>query len=313
VAKKKPYRFFVYLLARFGALLLTALPRRLSLAVARIAGRLGYILISRQRDKILKSLKKAYGLEKSDKEIEAIAKNVLGHILQTAIDFLKFTRMSPEKASAFIDIGSADAFCKDILQEGKGVIIMTAHIGNWELLGAALLGLKGFRGSVVGRRIYYEPYNRWIIKLREAVGVQTIYSHEAVRKIREHLRRNEVVGLLPDQDMENVRGIFVDFFGKPAYTPMAPVKFALVTGTPILPAFLIRLKGDRYKLLLGSLIRPKIEGDREAAIRKYTEAWMKSFEEVIRQYPEQWAWMHDRWKTTPEKIDSEKQEAVSSV
>ena len=179
---------------------------------------------------------------------------------------------------------------------------MTAHLGNWELL-PRMFGLEGFRGGVVGRRIYYEPYNRWIVGLRGSVGVQTIYQDEAVRQIHAHLKAGEIVGLLPDQDRDSVRGIFVDFFGRPAYTSVAPVKFAMASGAPILPAFMVRMPGNRYKLLLGNLIRPKIEeGDRTASIRKYTEAWMKDFEEVIRRYPEQWGWMHDRWKTKPDGV-----------
>lgn len=179
---------------------------------------------------------------------------------------------------------------------------MTAHLGNWELL-PRVFGLQGFRGGVVGRRIYYEPYNLWVMRLRSFPGFRTIYQDEAVRQIHAHLKAGEIVGLLPDQDRDSVRGIFVDFFGKPAYTSVAPVKFAMAAGAPILPAFMVRMPGDRYKLLLGNLIRPKIEGnDRAASIRKYTEAWMKDFEAVIRRYPEQWGWMHDRWKTRPDEV-----------
>lgn len=312
VAKKKPYRFLVYLLARAGVLILTVLPRPLALALARLAGHLGYALISRQRNKILENLRFAYGKEKTEEEIRRIARDVLGHVIRTGVDFLQFTRMPASKAAAFIDMGGADSFCKDILQEGKGLIIMTAHLGNWELL-AGSFGLRGFQGAVVGRRIYYEPYNRWIVRLREAVGVRTIYSHEAVRRVREHLRRNEIVGLLPDQDMDNVRGIFVNFFGKPAYTSVAPVKFAMGAGTPLLPAFLVRTENDRYRLVFGDLLRPGVEGDRDRAVRKYTEAWTQSFEKIIRQYPEQWAWMHNRWRTTPEIVEAQKRKVSAYV
>jgi len=186
---------------------------------------------------------------------------------------------------------------------------MTPHMGNWELL-AGIFSLQGFHGAVVGKQIHYEPYNRWIVGLRQAVGVYTIYSHEAVRGIRDHLRKNEIIGLLPDQDMDSVRGVFVDFFGKSAYTSVAPVKLAVSNQAPILTAFLIRTAGDRYRLLVGKLIRPKIEGDRDLAIRQYTEEWMHNFEEVIRQHPEQWAWMHNRWKTSREKIYSKKEEVL---
>lgn len=301
MAKKKFYRYPLYLLARLGAGLLLLLPRRWALALADVTGRLGYRIVSRQRARILQSLVTAYDGSKSSGELDAIGCRVMGHMLQTAVDFLRFAVLSREKAAAFVEAGDAYSFCKDILQEGKGLIIMTAHLGNWELL-AGSFGLQGFRGAVVGRRIYFEPYNRWIVGLRASVGVQTIYQDEAVRQIHAHLKRGEIVGLLPDQDMDRVRGIFVDFFGKPAYTSVAPVKFAMASGAPILPAFMVRMPGGRYRLLRGELIRPKIEaGDREASVRKYTESWMKAFEEVIRRYPEQWGWMHDRWRTQPEE------------
>lgn len=310
MAKKKPYRYWIYLLTRAGAFLLLLCPRRLALALADGIGYLGFFLIARQREKILHNLRMAFGETKSPQEIKAIGRRVMGHMIQTGVDFLKFAWLSREKAARFVEVGNAYAFCKDLLQEGRGLIIMTAHMGNWELL-AGMFGLQGFQGAVVGRRIYYEPYNRWIVGLRSSVGVQTIYSHEAVRKIREHLRRNEIVGLLPDQDMDSVHGIFVDFFGRPAYTSVAPIKFALATKTPILPAFLVRIAGGRYRLILGDLIRPEIHGDRGQAIRHYTEAWMRNFEKMIRQYPEQWAWMHDRWKTTPGKLGMTEKEAVN--
>jgi KDO2-lipid IV(A) lauroyltransferase len=304
MAKRKFYRYPLYLLARLGAGLLLALPRSWALAFADGIGSLGYRLVSRQRTKILENLKFAYGDTKSPKELGTIGRRVMGHMLQTAVDFLRFAALSRDKAASFVEVGEAYSFCKDILQEGRGLIIMTAHMGNWELL-AGIFGLQGFRGAVVGRRIYYEPYNRWIVGLRSSVGVQTIYQDQAVRQIHYHLKAGEIVGLLPDQDMDRVRGIFVDFFGKPAYTSVAPVKLAMASGTPVLPAFMVRMPGNRYKLLLGDLIRPKIEGgDRAASIRKHTEAWMKSFEEVIREYPEQWGWMHDRWKTAPGTIEA---------
>ncbi len=302
MAKRKFYRYPLYLLTRLGASLLLLLPRGMALALADWAGSLGYRLVARQRTKVLENLKFAYGDTKSFEELETIGRGVMGHMLRTAVDFLRFATLSRDKAASFVEVGDAYSFCKDILQEGKGLIIMTPHMGNWELL-AGIFGLQGFQGAVVGRRIYYEPYNQWIVGLRRSVGVQTIYQDEAARQIHKHLKAGEIVGLLPDQDMDRVRGVFVDFFGKPAYTSVAPVKFAMALGAPILPACMVRMPGNRYKLLLGTLMRPKIEGgDRTASIRKYTEAWMSDFEVLIRRYPEQWGWMHDRWKTKPEHV-----------
>ncbi|OGX11464.1 MAG: hypothetical protein A2351_04320 [Omnitrophica bacterium RIFOXYB12_FULL_50_7] len=313
MAKRKFYRYPLYLLARLAAEFLLILPRSWALALASGVGHGGYRLVSRQRTKILENLKLAYGDTKSSVELEAIGRRVLGHMLQTAVDFLRFATLSRDRVVSIVETGDAYSFCKDVLQEGRGLIIMTAHLGNWELLAGSFC-LQGFKGAVIGRRIYYEPYNRWIVGLRSAVGVQTIYQDEAVRQVHVHLKAGGIIGLLPDQDRDHTRGIFVDFFGKPAHTSVAPVKFAMASGAPILPAFMVRMPGNRYKLLLGNLIRPKIEGgDRTASIRKYTEAWMKDFEEVIRRYPEQWGWMHDRWKTKSEDVTvAELKETVKS-
>ena len=157
---------------------------------------------------------------------------------------------------------------------------------------------------MVGRRIYYEPYNRWIVNLRQAVGLRTVYRSESARKILQVLSRNEAVGLLPDQDIDSLRGVFVDFFGRPAYTPVAPVRLALASGAPIVANFLIREPGDRYRFVAGGVIRPVIETTREEAEKKYTAEWMQGFEKIIRQYPGQWAWMHPRWKTRPDGLMS---------
>jgi len=91
--------------------------------------------------------------------------------------------------------------------------------------------------------------------------------------------------------------IFVNFFNRSAYTPVAPAKIALASGAPIVPNFLLHQPGGRYRLVLGDVIRINSQANREDAIREGTERWMKSFEQVIRDYPEQWGWMHDRWKT----------------
>ena len=311
MAKHRFYRYPLYLLTRFGAGLLLCLPRSWALALANGAGYLGYRFVSRQRTKILENLKLAYGGTKSPAELDVIGRGVMGHMLRTAVDFLRFATLSRDQAAAFVEAGDAYSFCKDILQEGRGLIIMTAHFGNWELLAGSFC-LQGFKGAVIGRRIYYEPYNQWIVGLRRSVCVRTIYQDEAVRKVHQCLKAGEIVGLLPDQDRDSVRGIFVDFFGKPAYTSVAPVKFAMASGAPILPAFMVRMPGNRYKLLLGNLMRPRIEGgDRTASIRKYTEAWMNDFEAMIRRYPEQWGWMHDRWKTRPDsRAEAELKETV---
>jgi KDO2-lipid IV(A) lauroyltransferase len=131
------------------------------------------------------------------------------------------------------------------------------------------------------------------------VGLTTIYRDESPRELLRRLHRNEVIGILPDQDIDSLNGIFVEFFGRPAYTPVAPAKLALACRAPILPNFLVRLPGGRYRILVEDPIRPEEYAGRPDAVEAVTTAWMKACEKVIRRYPDQWSWMHDRWKTRP--------------
>ena len=278
------------------------MPRGLALFLAEHAGRAGFWLVGRQRRKTLENLRQAYGSEKTQAEIETLAQRVFENFTLTAVEILQFKKLNFEKVSSFVDFGDAFSIYDGLLAEGKGLISVTAHLGNWELL-AGIFGLRGHQGAVLARRIYYEPYNRWIVGLRAALKVPTIYRDDSSREILKRLANNEIIGLLPDQDIDSLKGIFVPFFGKPAYTPVAPVRISLATGSPMLPNFLIRDGVSRYKLVVGEVIRSE-NGDREEAVRSMTENWMAQFEKVIRIYPEQWAWMHNRWKTQPESNDS---------
>ena len=298
MAKKKPYRFALYLICRAAAGLFFLLPRSFALGTARCLGRLAYRVVSRQRKKTLDTLRRAFGSEKSETQIEALAVSVFEHLAMTAAEILQFPKLDWKKIERFVDLGVAIEVYRRLLEEGKGLISVTAHIGNWELL-AGIFGLKGFQGAVLARRLYYEPYNRWIVGLRRSLNVPTIYRDKSSRDILKLLSRNEIVGLLPDQDIDSLKGVFVDFFGRPAYTPVAPVRLALASGAPILPNFLIWDKKDRYRLVLGNVIWPKMKTTREEAVLEYTQQWMQSFEKIIREYPDQWAWMHNRWKTQP--------------
>jgi len=309
MAKKKFYRPWLYFLERILAAVIFILPRGLALSLGRFLGRLLYRIVKRQREKILRNLRYAYGPDISDSKLRLIAPLVLENMAQTVIDVIQFPKLNLKKVKQFIDAGKVFEVYDSVLKEGKGVISMTAHLGNWELL-AGVMGLNGFRGAVVAREIYYEAYNRWIVQLRKSLNVQTVYRKGGIRGILKVLRKNEIIGLLPDQDIDSLKGIYVPFFGKPAYTSIAPIKLSLVSGAPIVTNFLVREPGNRYRIILGEIIRPKVTVSEEEAIVEYTKAWMYQFEKIIRQHPEQWGWMHNRWKTQPSPVkDSDMMES----
>lgn len=299
MAKKKPYRFLLYLLGRMGAGLFSLLPRSLALRFARFVGAIGYYVVTRYSGQTREHLQLAFGREKSEAEINRLARGVFEHLAMTGAEILQFPKLTREKVAKIVNAEEATRVYDSILKEGKGLISITAHIGNWELL-AGTFGIRDYRGAVLARRIYYEPFNQWIVGLRQAIGVPTLYRDQSSREILERLADNQIIGLLPDQDLPGLKGIFVPFFGRLAYTPVAPVRLSLSSGAPIVTNFLVWEKGDDYRLIVGEVIRPRITTTRDEAIRVCTEMWMRSFEQVIRRYPDQWAWMHDRWKTQPE-------------
>jgi len=106
--------------------------------------------------------------------------------------------------------------------------------------------------------------------------------------------------VLADQDMDSVDGVFVDFFGKPAYTPKAPAKLVMASGASMVPIFMIRKKDNTYKMVIEKPILPDETGDREQQIKEYTQGYSSILEKYVREYPEQWVWVHSRWKSRPD-------------
>jgi KDO2-lipid IV(A) lauroyltransferase len=188
---------------------------------------------------------------------------------------------------------------RSFLPEGKGLIAMTGHLGNWEMMG--MLGAKAITLSVVANRFSFEPFNRVVERLRAAGGMKTIYLNESPRDIVRALQRNETVGILPDQDIRRIPGTFVRFFGRPAWTPIGPVLTAKLSGAPMNPYFMVR-KGRTYHVEIGERIRLEFTGDRVRDLRENTQRWSDAYEAFIRKYPDQWGWNHLRWNTKPEEV-----------
>lgn len=261
-------------------------------------GALAFYLVPQHRKETIRNLTTAFGKEKSSAEIRRLAKNVFKNLAQTAAEVLQFPKWKNYPLDQIIDFNDAPEKYRSLLADGKGLITITSHLGNWELLGG-IPSMKGFKSKAIARRLRDPHFHNWVESLRTSIGVDLIYRNESPKKIFQCLRQGEALGLLPDQDIAGLKGVFVNFFGKPAHTGIAPVKLALATGAPIACVFLIRLPQSRYKIIFKNVIRPKIDTTEADALQKYTELWMKDVEDVIRDYPDQWGWMHNRWKTQP--------------
>ena len=186
---------------------------------------------------------------------------------------------------------------KQALALGKGAIILTGHFGNWELLAASISTTIAPLTPFV-RELRSPRLNALVSSYREKAGYATIDRDTGMRHALRCLKRNELLGIVADVDTV-VSGVFVDFFGRHAYTPYSPVAIALKTGAAILPTFIIRQPDGSHRAIIEPPLALKQTHAKEKDLVINTQKFTKIIESYIRRYPTQWIWMHRRWKTQP--------------
>jgi KDO2-lipid IV(A) lauroyltransferase len=210
-------------------------------------------------------------------------------------EFLHIPRMSKRR---FVSMVDGDLFRQTIakaLTEGRGAVCVTGHIGNWELLAAYCI--KFFPTVVIAKRIYFEKFDREVIKIRKRLGVEVIYQEEGLRPILRALRSNRVVGVLADQDLKDASGVFVDFLGKEAHTPVAPAALALTGKTPLFVVCMERLPRSKHRIHINGPVKHPDSANRDADRLELTRRWNDILGTHIREHPTQWVWFHRRWRT----------------
>ena len=244
--KRKPYRFVLYILLRLGHGIILLLPYKIAVFLGGFFGALVYFLLPKYRKITLYNLREVFRKEKRDSEIKQIAKEVFCNLGRTAAECLSLRKFNREGIKRLL---REEEFLplKNFLSKGKGLIVIGSHFGNWEMssIGGADFGIDV---TVIGRRIYYPPYNNFLVSIREDKGVKTLYRDDkkVLKKSLEVLKCNKLLGIVPDQDVDSVDGVFVDFFGKPAYTPTGPIAIAMLSGAPLLPTFMVRKDGELH-------------------------------------------------------------------
>jgi len=269
------------------------------LGIADFSGWAAWQMLPKERRKVIQHLEIAFGSSKSSSEYYRIGQAVFQNLGKTAVDTLRIPKLSKTDLEALILERHVFERVEEALKGGDGLICATAHIGNWELI-PVVIASRGYQGGVIGRRIYYEPFNRVLEKIREGAGAKVFYRDESPKPILSALKKNQIVGVLPDQDVDSLDGVFIPFFGKLAYTPSAPAKLSLASGAPILPLFMIR-RESRYELQCGDIIWPEEGASKEEAVLKITKRISNVIESYVKQYPEQWVWMHRRWRSRPQE------------
>jgi KDO2-lipid IV(A) lauroyltransferase len=286
-----------YALARTLESAVATLPESAADAVGRRVGRIVHGMGIR-REVVEANLRLAYP-RADDAWVRDTTRAVYEHLGREAAAILRLSNLDPQAVIDRTDVTEDWPKLQAALGEGRGVILVTGHYGNWEIAAAAVAA-RGVPIAAIVRRQGNRLVDARLDGLRRRLGVETIYQSEAPSRVPRVLRKGGVVGIVGDQDARRA-GIFVPFFGRPASTHRGPALFALKLRAPVFACVARRLPGGAARYVVaGQQIVTERTGELETDVNVLTTALVARLEAEIREAPEQYFWFHRRWKTRPE-------------
>lgn len=253
----------------------------------------------------MKNLDYAYGESIPKSQKREIIKKIYGNLGRTLSEMTRIRKGDLDYVASMVEGRDAAAKIREVLDRGRGIVCVTPHFGNWEFF-PGWMKIQGFPSSAVGKRQRNRILNEQVVQMRRDIGTEVIYYDESPRRMLRALKENRVLGLMPDADTARLDGIFVDFFGRPTYTPTGPASLAILGRTPILPLFLV-FENGRYRVVAEPAIEPSQESRSEEELRRLTKHWSDAFERQIRLHPDHWMWFQRRWTTTPENAERKRE------
>lgn len=284
----------IYWFIRVLLWLMRRVPRRVALLFFDRLGLFAFHVLRKEREKTLRHLRFAFGENSREAEIMSLAKSCFRALGRNAAEAMRLRRLLRDGLDRRVALVGREHL-EAALAKGKGVICITGHIGCWELMAAFIA--QRYPLAVVGTALYDPRLDEILVKERNLAGYQNIPRHAgAAREMLRWLKSGGVLGILIDQDTR-VDGEFVDFFGHPAYTPVGPVIFAERTQAPLVPLAIWMNDDSSHTIEIRPEIALQQTGDARADRVVNVERCSKAVESFIRAHPEQWVWMHERWKT----------------
>ncbi len=292
--KNKAVEYINYYIIQIFCFIIRILPNRFALKTGETLGFITGTVFGLRRRIVLKNLSIAFP-SKSLKEKQDIAYNTWKNIGMNLGEFIRLTGFSHEDFRRQV-IWEGRQYLDEAISRGKGVILITAHFGNWELTGASI-AMAGYPLCVVARSLDNILLNNIVTGIRQSKGSTVISRRNGIKDMLRCIRQNMVVGILMDQNMG--RGIFVDFFSKAAATTPIIGHLALKTGAPVIPVHGIRLGYNKYKVIFEPEVIYKRTKDKNKDIESYVLCLNRLIEKWINQHPDHWFWLHNRWKKRP--------------
>lgn len=281
--------------------LFAALPLPAALAAGRGLGRLFGLVVPRNRARAMTNLARCFP-EKTRGECRAIMWRMFANLGMNTAEMLRWLGGRQADMSGRIRMEGGERV-QQAMEQGRGAGILTAHLGNWDLMG--LWAASRFPLTIISKDIKNAALNRFWMEKRAAAKVRIVPAHHSYRQCLRVLKANECLGFILDQNMIAREGIFVDFFGRPACTTPGLAVLAAHAQAPVLPVFMVRGADGRHVVRVLPALAPPADRKPET-IAAATQQYTKIVEDVIRAFPDQWIWMHRRWRTQPKPGDVER-------
>lgn len=274
---------------------------RWSLVTQRRVGRvLGWVLgriVRFRRRAVLATL--ALRLPgKSRADYQAIADGMYRHLGTMAVECMGFPDQPREIFQRNVEM-RGEEHARQVLAQGRGMLVLMGHIGNWELLGLALAG-RWVPIHVIVREQHDKAFNTYWRESREKMGLHPMAAQHSYRDALRALKKGDMVAVTLDQNMRRRRGVFVNFFGEQACTTPGLAYLSAQSGVPVVPIYTIRQPDGRHVVQVLPPVPPPTDRE-EATIQASTQVYSDILEGIIRQHPDQWLWLHKRWRTRPEQ------------
>jgi KDO2-lipid IV(A) lauroyltransferase len=280
-----------YLIYKMGVFIALHLPLKWAYRVAIFLSDLRYIFAYKDRANIAANLRAIFP-KKSISKIKAIRLAMTRNFAKYLVDFFRFSLLERDNIKNFVEIVNIN-YVEEALSKGKGVVVVTAHIGNWELAGVTV-ALLGYPIGAVALPHRHKSVDNFFNYQRKRLGLIVIPLGHAARHCLNLLHENKIIALAGDR-VFNTTGILLDFFGLPTYLPQGPAAFSLKTGASIIPGIMIRNPNDTFKLIFEKPIEFHPSGDKGQDIIQLTCKYKKIVEDYICRYPEQWFMFRKFW------------------
>ncbi len=276
--------------------LISLIPFPVAQFFGRVLGRAFAILGMSRINVSLDNIRHSFGDKMGEAEIKRLNRRVMIHFAEMLFEVPHILRMNRSNLGRYVVFEGQEYFL-EALRKGKGVFILTGHFGNWELMSAAVSLCFVPDALIIARPLDFAPVERLVNLLRSRFGAEVIPKSRAMKSMIKAARDNRAVGVLLDQNVDWYEGVFVQFLGRQACTNKGLALIAQRTGSPVVPTFSVRQGDGRYRIIFEKEIELSKTGDKIRDYEDNTAIFTNVIEKYVRKYPDQWFWLHKRWKT----------------